>query len=182
MIVLFLCFFFFYRTWPEWTQGTSQTWCWIRLGGNQRRTGHKLEATPATSKWGARLVWCSTVSRLSFWCLKIISWSVKGNILRWLTPPHSSILASCLMHMCPLPGKIPKLRRLIDHWKFSETSMYPCWSLHPPSLHLSLSLSSCYWAVVFFPSCFTWHSVHSLRCFQRTQWLTIMPVHLINAG
>lgn len=136
--------FFFYRTWPERTQGMSQIWCWICLGGNQRRTGHKLEGTPATSKRWARLIWCSTVSRLSFWCLENISWSVKGNILRWLTP-HSSTLAPCLMHMCPLHGKIPKLRRLIDHWRFSETSMYPCWSLQ-----LSLSLS-----LPFFPSrCF----------------------------
>lgn len=135
------CFYvFFYRSWPGRTQGTSQTWCWIRLDGNQRRTGHKLEGTPATSEWWARLIWCSTVSRLSFWCLKIISWSVKGNVLRWL-PPHSTILASWLMHMCPQPEKIPKLRRLRDHWGFSETSMYPCWS--PPPLSISLSLSSC---------------------------------------
>lgn len=138
MIVVF--YVFFYRTWPERTQGTSQTWCWIRLGGNQR-TGHKLEGTPATSKWWARLIWCSTVSRLSFWCLKIISWSVKGNILRWLTPPleYISFLSDAYVPSTWENTKAEKAHRSLKIlW-----NLYVSLLVSPPprTPHLSASLS-----------------------------------------
>lgn len=134
MIVLFL--WFFYRTWPERTQGTSQTWCWIRLGGNQRRTGHKMEGTPTTNNRWARLIWCFTVSRLSFWCLKNISWSVKGNISRWLTLllQYISFLSVAYVPSTWENTKAEKAHR----------SLKILWNLHVSllvSLHLPSSLS-----------------------------------------
>lgn len=162
MIVLFLCFIT--ELGQSGPKGNSQAWRWIGLGSNQRWMGSSL--TGANGEHGTY-----DASLFQGWFL-IFFFSSPGAIKR---KKKTLKLPFCLIHMCRQPGNLPKeRRRLIGLQRFPET-----FQNFNVSLLVSLSLSL---SPYLFPSCFTWHSVHSLTCFQRTQWLTIMPVHLINSG
>lgn len=162
-MILFLCFIT--GLGQSRPKGNSQIWRLIRLGSNQRWTGSKL--TGANVKHGS-----SDPSLFQAWFL------IFFHLLEYEGQYYQLIKKN--QNINYLPAHVPTTWENTKGEKAHRSAKIP-WNSQKCffvdlSVQLSLSFSH------YFLSCFTWHSVHSLRCFQRTQWLPIMPVHLINAG